>query len=53
VIHAVNLIERRVNNDAAFRLLIEKIERGLKNVPRSAIAGAPHDCAQSVGQIGG
>jgi chromosomal replication initiator protein len=53
VIHAVNLIERRVNNDAAFRLLIEKIERGLKNVPRSAIAGEPHDCAQAVGQVGG
>jgi chromosomal replication initiator protein len=53
VIHAVNLIERRVNNDAAFRLLIEKIERGLKNVPRSAIAGDPHDSAQAVGQVGG
>jgi chromosomal replication initiator protein len=53
VIHAVNLIERRVNNDAAFRLLIEKIERGLKNVPRSAIAGDPHDSAQLVGQVGG
>jgi chromosomal replication initiator protein len=53
VIHAFNLIERRVNNDAAFRLLIEKIERGLKNVARSAIAGDPQDSAQSVGQVGG
>src|SRR5437762_1681566 len=38
VIHAFNLIERRVNNDSAFRLAIEKIERGLKNAPANAIA---------------
>ena len=38
VIHAFNLIERRVNNDSAFRFSIEKIERGLKNVPASANA---------------
>ena len=48
VIHAVNLIERRVNNDAAFRLLIEKIERGFKHVPTSAIPSDPHDFRQSV-----
>src|SRR5215469_6523685 len=53
VIHAFNLIERRVNNDAAFRLLIEKIERGLKHVPMSAIPTEPHDFAQSVAQVGG
>src|SRR5215472_2978799 len=53
VIHAFNLIERRVNNDAAFRLLLEKIERGLKHVPSSAIPSDPHDFAQSVAQAGG
>jgi chromosomal replication initiator protein len=53
VIHAVNLIERRVNNDAAFRLLIEKIERGLKHVSTSAIPSDPHDFGQSVAQVGG
>jgi chromosomal replication initiator protein len=53
VIHAVNLVARRVNNDAAFRLLIEKIERGLKNVPTSAILSDPQDSAQSVAQVGG
>ena len=53
VIHAVNLIERRVNNDAAFRLLIEKIERGLKHVPTSAIPTEPRDSAQLVAQVGG
>jgi chromosomal replication initiator protein len=53
VIHAVNLIERRVNNDAAFRLLIEKIERGLKHVPTSVVPSDPHDFAQSVAQVGG
>jgi chromosomal replication initiator protein len=31
VIHAFNVIERRVNNDSAFRFSIEKIVRGLKN----------------------
>jgi chromosomal replication initiator protein len=53
VIHAVNLIERRVNNDAAFRLLIEKIERGLKQVPTSAIPSDPQDSIQSAAQAGG
>jgi hypothetical protein len=47
------LVERRVNNDAAFRLLIEKIERGLKHVPTSAIPSDPHDFGQSVEQVGG
>jgi len=51
VIHAFNLIERRVNKDAAFRLLIEKIERGLKHVPMSAIPSAPQDSGQSVEQV--
>jgi len=37
VIHACNLIERRVNNDSAFWFLIEKMERGLKHVPPSVI----------------
>jgi chromosomal replication initiator protein len=37
VIHAFNLIERRVNNDSAFRFLIEKMERRLKHGPTSAI----------------
>jgi chromosomal replication initiator protein len=32
VIHAFNLIQRRVTNDSAFRFSIEKIERELKNV---------------------
>jgi chromosomal replication initiator protein len=36
VIHAFNLIDRRVNNDSAFRFSIEKIERGLKNAPAAA-----------------
>jgi hypothetical protein len=35
-----SLIERRVNNDSAFRFSIEKIERGLKNAPASAV---PYD----------
>jgi chromosomal replication initiator protein len=35
VIHAFNLIQRRVTNDSAFRFSIEKIERELKNVPAS------------------
>ena len=33
VIHAFNLIQRRVTNDSAFRFSIEKIERELKNAP--------------------
>jgi chromosomal replication initiator protein len=32
VIHAFNLIQRRVTNDSAFRFSIEKIERELKNI---------------------
>jgi chromosomal replication initiator protein len=35
VIHAFNLIQRRVTNDSAFRFSIEKIERELKNAPAS------------------
>ncbi|MBV8360645.1 MAG: chromosomal replication initiator protein DnaA [Deltaproteobacteria bacterium] len=35
VIHAFNLIQRRVTNDSAFRFSIEKIERELKNTPTS------------------
>jgi chromosomal replication initiator protein len=53
VIHAVNLIERRINSDAAFRLLIEKIERGLKHVRTSAILSDHRDFAQSVEHVGG
>jgi chromosomal replication initiator protein len=34
VIHAYNLIARRVGNDSAFRMSIEKIERELKIDPR-------------------
>jgi chromosomal replication initiator protein len=52
-IHAVNLIERRVNNDAAFQLLIEKIERRFKHLPTSTIPSDPHGFGQSVEQIGG
>jgi hypothetical protein len=48
-IHAFNLIERRVNNDSAFRFSIEKIERGLKNVPASAMRYDSDDHGQSVG----
>jgi chromosomal replication initiator protein len=36
VIHAFNLIQRRVTNDSAFRLSIEKIERELKSLRASA-----------------
>jgi chromosomal replication initiator protein len=32
VIHAFNLIQRRITNDSAFRFSIEKIERELKNL---------------------
>ncbi len=32
VIHACNLIARRVNNDTAFRILIQKLESKLKNL---------------------
>jgi chromosomal replication initiator protein len=41
VIHAFNLIHRRVTNDAAFRFSIEKIERELKNVQTSFASPAP------------
>jgi hypothetical protein len=47
------LIERRVNNDSAFRFLIEKMERRLKHVPTSASPGDPQDSGPSVGQAGG
>jgi len=36
VIHAYNLIQRRISNDSAFRFSIEKIERGLKTTQASA-----------------
>jgi len=36
VIHAHNLILRRVTSDAAFRISIEKIERELKSIPANA-----------------
>jgi chromosomal replication initiator protein len=36
VIHAFNLIQRRVTNDSAFRLSIEKIERELKALRANA-----------------
>jgi chromosomal replication initiator protein len=36
VIHAFNLIQRRINNDSAFRFSIEKIERELKATHASA-----------------
>ena len=36
VIHAFNLIQRRVTNDSAFRLSIEKIERDLKAMRANA-----------------
>ena len=49
VIHAFNLIERRVNNDSGFRFSIEKIERRLKNAPVSSVL---HD-AEDYGQAGG
>jgi chromosomal replication initiator protein len=48
VIHSFNLIERRVNNDSAFRFSIEKIERGLKNAGTSARADDNEDYGQSV-----
>ena len=51
VIHAFNLIERRVNSDSAFRFSIEKIERGLKNAPASA--NRYDGDGQSFGQAGG
>jgi chromosomal replication initiator protein len=53
VIHAFYLIERRVNNDSAFRFSIEKIERGLKNTPAMAIPDDPRNYGQLVGQSEG
>jgi len=41
VIHAFNLIQRRVTNDSAFRFSIEKIERELKNIPPSPPSPVP------------
>jgi chromosomal replication initiator protein len=41
VIHAFNLIQRRVTNDSAFRFSIEKIERELKHVPANLPSPAP------------
>jgi len=53
VIHAFNLIERRVSNDSAFRFSIEKIERGLKNTPASTVPYGTEDYGQSAAQAGG
>ena len=53
VIHAFNLIERRVNNDPAFRFSIEKIERGLKNAPANADRYDAEGYGQSLGQGAG
>jgi chromosomal replication initiator protein len=53
VIHAFNLIERRVNNDAAFRFWIEKTERRLKNTSASTVLDDTEDYGQSVGHAGG
>jgi chromosomal replication initiator protein len=36
VIHAYNLIARRISNDSAFRMSIEKIERELKAIKNAA-----------------
>ena len=40
VIHACNLITRRVDNDGAFRVLMQKIERQLKSPPSDASISA-------------
>ena len=53
VIHAFNLIERRVNNDSAFRFSIEKIERGLKNAQASAVPYDTGNYRHSIGQVEG
>jgi len=53
VIHAFNLIEHRINNDAAFRLWIEKIECGLKNTPASTVPDEAENYGQWVGHSGG
>jgi chromosomal replication initiator protein len=52
VIHAFNLVEHRVKNDAAFGHLMEEMERGLSNSPASRITSVPEYQAQSV-QAGG
>jgi chromosomal replication initiator protein len=41
VIHAYNLIARRVSNDSAFRMSIDKIERELKIDQRIPVAASP------------
>jgi chromosomal replication initiator protein len=43
VIHSFYLIERRVNNDSAFRFSIEKIERQLKNFRATTIPDDPQN----------
>ena len=53
VIHAFNLIQRRVNNDSAFRFSIEKIERELKNAPANADRYDAEGYGQSLGQGAG
>jgi chromosomal replication initiator protein len=50
VIHAFNLIQRRVNNDSGFRFSIEKIERELKNAPANADRYDAEGYGQSLGQ---
>ncbi len=53
VIHGFNLIQRRVNDDSAFRFSIEKIERALKNAPASAFRYDAEGYGQSFGQAAG
>ena len=47
-----SLIERRVNNDSVFRFSIQKIERGLKNAPASAVPYDTEDYDKAGGIIG-
>jgi chromosomal replication initiator protein len=42
VIHAFNLIQRRVENDSAFRFSIEKIERELKNAQTNTVSNVAY-----------
>ena len=49
VIHAHNLIARRIANDSAFRFSIEKIERELKNAPANADRYDAEGYGQSLG----
>ena len=49
VIHAFNLIQRRVDNDPGFRFSIEKIERELKNAPANADRYDAEGYGQSLG----